>query len=203
MFITTLAIIMTDGIIQLAQIWGNSYMPLLKFTDHVVMLKGTLRPCLPTSGTASRSAHGSHIERQRVWHRGRVKRWVTRGRSFGFQADRMILLFSGLVLIVSITFKVDYSLIWIIWIHIFVCESEVAQSCLTLWDPMDCSLPGSSVYGIFQARILEWVAISFSRRSSQPRDWTRVSCIVGRCFTAWATREVLCIWSPQSLHWNL
>ena len=49
-------------------------------------------------------------------------------------------------------------------------ESEVAQSCPTLCDPMDCSLPGSSVHGIFQARILEWVAISFSRRSSRPRD---------------------------------
>ena len=45
-------------------------------------------------------------------------------------------------------------------------ESEVAHSCTTLWDPMDCSLPGSSVHGIFQARILEWVAISFSRGSS-------------------------------------
>ena len=54
---------------------------------------------------------------------------------------------------------------------------------------MDCSLPGSSVHGIFQARILEWVAISFSRRSSRPRDWTRVSHIVGRRFTIWATRE--------------
>ena len=54
-------------------------------------------------------------------------------------------------------------------------ESEVAQSCPTLCDPMDCSLPGSSVHGIFQARRLEWVAISFSRRSSRPRDWTRVS----------------------------
>ena len=49
-------------------------------------------------------------------------------------------------------------------------ESEVAQSCLTLCDPMDCSLPGCSVHGIFQARILEWDAISFSRRSSRPRD---------------------------------
>ena len=47
---------------------------------------------------------------------------------------------------------------------------------------MDCSLPGSSVHGIFQARVLEWVAISFSRGSSQPRDRTRVSCIAGRCF---------------------
>ena len=69
-------------------------------------------------------------------------------------------------------------------------ESEVTQSCPTLCDPMDCSLPGSSVHGILQARVLEWVAISFSRRSSQPRDWTCVSCIVGRCFTIWATREV-------------
>ena len=54
---------------------------------------------------------------------------------------------------------------------------------------MDCSLPCSSVRGILQARILEWVAISFSRRSSQPRDRTRVSCIAGRRFTIWTTRE--------------
>ena len=67
----------------------------------------------------------------------------------------------------------------------------IAQSCLTLCDPMDCSLPSSSVHGIFQARILEWVAIYFSRRSSQTRDWTQVSRIVGRWFTIWATREVL------------
>ena len=53
-------------------------------------------------------------------------------------------------------------------------ESEVAQSCPTLCDPMDCSLSGSSIPGILQAEILEWVAISFSRRSFQPRDWTRV-----------------------------
>ena len=62
-------------------------------------------------------------------------------------------------------------------------ESEVAQSCLTLCDPMDSSLPGSVVHGIFQARILEWAAISFSRGSSQPRDQTWVSCIADRCFT--------------------
>ena len=68
--------------------------------------------------------------------------------------------------------------------------SEVAQLCLTLCDPMDCSLPGSSVHGVFQARVLECVAIAFSRRSSRPRDWTRVSRIIGRCFTVWATREV-------------
>ena len=62
-------------------------------------------------------------------------------------------------------------------------ESEVAQSCPTLCDPMDCSLSGSSVHGIFQARVLEWVAISFSRGSSRPRNRTRVSCIAGRRFT--------------------
>ena len=50
-------------------------------------------------------------------------------------------------------------------------------------DPVDCSPPGSSVHGISQARILEWVAISFSRGSSQPRDQTQVSCIAGRFFT--------------------
>ena len=71
-------------------------------------------------------------------------------------------------------------------------ESEVAQLCPTLCNPMDCSLPGSSIHGIFQARILECIPISFSRRSSQPRDWTQVSHIVGRRFTVWATREVLC-----------
>ena len=65
----------------------------------------------------------------------------------------------------------------------------IAQSCLTLCNPMDCSPPGSSVHGILQARILEWVAIPFSRGSSQARDQTQVSCIASRFFTIWATRE--------------
>ena len=69
--------------------------------------------------------------------------------------------------------------------------SEVAQSCLTLCELMDCSLPGSSVHGIFQARILEQVAISFFRGSSQLRDQTRVSCAARRLFTFWATREAI------------
>ena len=59
---------------------------------------------------------------------------------------------------------------------------EVTQSCPTLCDPMDCSLPGFSVHGIFQAKVLEWVAIAFSRGSSCPRDRTKVSCITGRRF---------------------
>ena len=63
-------------------------------------------------------------------------------------------------------------------------DIEVTQWCSALCDPMDCSLPGSSIHGIFQARILKWVAISFSWRSSRPRDRIQVSHIVGRCFTA-------------------
>ena len=81
---------------------------------------------------------------------------------------------------------------------------EVAQSCLTLCNPM--GLLRSSVHGIFQARILEWVAISFSRGSSRPRDRTWVSRTVGWCFTFWATREIvpalplLCVTLNESLH---
>ena len=69
-------------------------------------------------------------------------------------------------------------------------RNQRSLSRVQLCDPTDCSLPGSSIHGIFQARILEWVTISFSRRSSQPRDWTQVSHMVGRRFTIWATREV-------------
>ena len=58
-----------------------------------------------------------------------------------------------------------------------------AQSCPTLCDSMDCSPPGSSVHRILQARILEWLAIPFSRVSSQPRDRTWISCVAGRFFT--------------------
>ena len=56
---------------------------------------------------------------------------------------------------------------------------------------MDCSLPGSSLHGILQARVLEWVAISFCRGSSRPRDRTQISRIPGRCFNLWATRAAL------------
>ena len=61
-------------------------------------------------------------------------------------------------------------------------KTEVTQSCPTLCGPMDCSLRGFSIHGIFQARVLEWVAISFPRGSSQPRVGTRVSCIESRRF---------------------
>ena len=70
-----------------------------------------------------------------------------------------------------------------------VCSA--AQSCPILCNRMYCIQPGSFVRGISQARVLEWVAISFSRGSSRPRDQNQVSHIVGRCFTVWATREAL------------
>ena len=82
--------------------------------------------------------------------------------------------------------------------HLFisVCLSICVRVCdthlyPTLCYPMDCNSPGSSVHGILQARILEWVATVFSRGSSQPRDQTWVSCIAGRFFTIWANREAL------------
>ena len=69
-------------------------------------------------------------------------------------------------------------------------KALVTQLCLILCDPMDCSPPGSSVHGILQARTVEWIAIPFSRESFQPRDRTQVSCIAGRFFTVWGSREM-------------
>ena len=70
---------------------------------------------------------------------------------------------------------------------LMVCVWVCGQSCPTLCNLMHCSFSGSSVHGI--SRILEWVAISFSRASSWPRDWTWVSCIAGGFFIIWATKE--------------
>ena len=89
-------------------------------------------------------------------------------------------------------YGVAQSRTWLKWLSsssssIVYCE--VTQSCPTLFDPVGCSLPGFSVHRILQARILEWVTISFSRGSSWPRDRTQVSCIGGRRFNLWATRE--------------
>ena len=75
----------------------------------------------------------------------------------------------------------------------------VAHSCPTLCDPVAGILPGSSVHGILQASILEWVANPFSRGSSWPRDWTRVYCTAGGFFTIWATREAQKISSQSNL----
>ena len=81
----------------------------------------------------------------------------------------------------------------------------VAKSCLTLCDPMDCSLPGSSVHGILQTWILEWVAMPSSRGSSWPMDWTQVSGIAGGFFTNRATMEALKVenCSIRQILWGL
>ena len=75
------------------------------------------------------------------------------------------------------------------------CGGLVAKLCLALCSPVKNSLPASSVHGIFQGKLLEWVAISFSRGSSPPRDRTWVSCIAGRFFTNEATREACLVYS--------
>ena len=85
---------------------------------------------------------------------------------------------------------------------------KIALLCPTLSDPVDCSPPGSSVHEILQARILEWVAVPFSRRSSRARDWTQVSCIAGVFFTVWAAREALvCLGksplTPSEARWEI
>ena len=72
-------------------------------------------------------------------------------------------------------------------LNIYPEKSEVKS--LSLCNPMDCSLPGFSIHGILQAKVLEWVAIDFSRGSSRLRDRTQVSCFASRPFTLWATRE--------------
>ena len=86
-------------------------------------------------------------------------------------------------------------------------KNEVTQSGPTLCDPVDCSLRGSSVCGILQARILEWVAISFSKGSSRPRDRSRVSYIAGRRFTLWATKgqsnQSYCFSSSHVWMWEM
>ena len=84
-------------------------------------------------------------------------------------------------------FCLGHSYMWRVGGTCYCCL--VPKLCPTLCDPVDCSLPGSSVRGISQARILEWVAILFSRGSSLPRDQTQVSCIAGRFFTIWDTKE--------------
>ena len=111
------------------------------------------------------------------------------------------IMWSTLEYILHVHYKNVCCVVFQNWISCMylLSEREVAQSCLTLCDPTDCSLPGFSIPGILQARMLEWVAISFSKRSSQPRDWTWVSHIAGRRFTIWATREVLYLLSTTIL----
>ena len=80
----------------------------------------------------------------------------------------------------------SWNTVWIKW----QVQVKIAQLCLTLFNPMNCRLPGSSVHWLLKARILEWVAIPFCRGSSQPRDQAQVSHIAGGVFIIWAIKNV-------------
>ena len=76
-------------------------------------------------------------------------------------------------------------------------RAKLLQLCPTFYYPMDYTPPGSSVHGILQARILEYIAISFSKGYSQPRDWTPISCMASKFFTIWVTREAHYMWNQK------
>ena len=103
-----------------------------------------------------------------------------------FEMIMAFLLYSVTIIVISesISYIIERNLIWsghiILFMHVNVL---VAQLCPTLCNPMECSPPVSSIHEILQARILKWIAIPFFRGSSQCRDRTLVSCIVGRFFT--------------------
>ena len=117
-------------------------------------------------------------------------RWINRFTSL---PKAPILYYTFILSNQKISSLVQGSLeVTILSIFYYECvESEVlvTQSCLTLCDPWTWACQTPLVCGIFQARILEWVAIPFSRGYSQPRDWTWVSCIAGRLFIVWVTRK--------------
>ena len=107
--------------------------------------------------------------------------------------NELVTSFIYLSIYVFVTTIKVLILLWFNTWWVCVCVL-VTQSCLTLSDPMDCGPPASSVHGILQARILEWIAIPFSRGSSRPRAHTQASRIAGRFLTIWATRG-----APESL----
>ena len=100
-----------------------------------------------------------------------------------------ILCFPAAEPLIDFGLQIFYKVHIYIFPMIYNTTTEVAQLCPTLCTSVDCCPPGSSVHGILQARLLEWVANSFSRRSSRPRDRAQVSHIAGRRFNLWATRE--------------
>ena len=99
---------------------------------------------------------------------------------------------------VSVSFFSSFLLLWKLPTKTClcaVCSAKLLQSCLTLCDTVDCSPPGSSVHGVLQARILEWVAMPSFRGTSQPRDWTHVSYI--SCFGRWVLYHLCHLGSPR------
>ena len=117
----------------------------------------------------------------KMWDKGRTEAYASEEKK-NQQKDQGENQYNGMYYTEQKTFK-ESSL------SVSIVKSEVTQLCLTLCDPMDCRLPGSPVHGIFQARVLEWITISFSRESFQSKDSTQLSHIAGRYFTIWSTRE--------------
>ena len=114
-----------------------------------------------------------------------------------FQLRKVKILNSPACLKAITTFTLHFHIKLLFFKVLPMCVCSVAQSCPTLWNSMDYSSPVFSVPGILHARILEWVAIPFSRGSSWFRDQTCVSCTARRFFTVWATREApyICIYT--------
>ena len=117
----------------------------------------------------------------------KIKSWVKNGMSVSLWNSWGNLKLWGLWKVIRIRWGHEGGAL----VNRIESESEVAQSCPALCNSMDCSLPGSSVHGIFPTIVLEWTAISFSRGYSQPRDWTLVSCIGRQILQPWDTWEAL------------
>jgi len=123
------------------------------------------------------------LEAQIWWETGKLLRILTKESRFkevtGCLGGRAVMM-KRTGNMKGVIWRQEQRLFWVLEEEgrIYESESEVAQSYPTLCDSMDCSLPGSSVHGIFQTIVLEWIAISFSSGSSGPRDGTQVSCIV-------------------------
>ena len=131
--------------------------------------------------------HHSSLLKRRIWEFYRIPNCQTDPKEYKLEREsyRLPLSVSSLPCLLGVC------------ISYLLCMR--AQSCPTLCNPMDCSPPGSSVHGISQARILEWVVISSSRRSSRPRDWTRVSCV--SCIGRWIPYCLNNRGSPVICHW--
>ena len=127
------------------------------------------------------------------------KAWVVQSPSTPSFCSRinhwLLSLFSFNWIIVDLQYCVSFR-----WVAKGFSYFLVTKLCLTLCDRMDYYLPGSSVHGILQARILEWAAISFSRGSSCSRDWTWVSCIGRQILYHWAIREASCMYIYTTIY---
>ena len=130
------------------------------------------------------------VSRQnRIWANSLI--WLGTQHSWWMRSCAYLLILKklGKTIIMNKSVKRDTLTFKLHW-FVCVCVYVHAQLCLTLCDLMDCSLPSSSIHGIFQARILEWVVISYCKGYSWPRDQTCVSCIGRQILYHCATWEV-------------